>query len=364
MPVLLAFVAATAIQMVYWIGIFSRLARYTPAPSKSGLSEKPVSIVICARNEAENLQKNLDHIINQNYRSLEIVVVNDNSGDTSEKILLDYAQKHPNFRIINIYNKSDFGKKYALTKGIEAASNELVLLTDADCCPASPHWVSHMQSVVQEGIDIGLGYAPYASESGFLNRFIRYETLWAATQYLSFALAGMPYMGVGRNLIYRKQIFKESGGFKRHQQVISGDDDLFINQIAKPGNTAIAIHPESFVYSTGKNTWKSYYRQKTRHLSTGRYYDPKHQWMLGLLSISHFLHYALLAMLVIFGFSTIFVILLYAVRILLITSLSGRIYRKLNDPSLLKWVPILDAVYVFYYIVFTPALIFKSRQWK
>ncbi len=351
-----------------WLLLFSRLAFYKEkkrATKKPKTAEPPVSIIICARNEAENLEKNLPRILNQNYRSYEVIVVDDNSTDQTWNILVKNHIKNPILQTLKISNKpKGSGKKPALARGIKAARHDVLLFTDADCQPTSRNWLREMQELINDPVEIGLGYGPYFSEQGFLNKFIRFETIFTAIQYFSFALAGHPYMGVGRNLIYKKHLFDKADGFNKHAHIPSGDDDLFINEVANRHNVDISLKKETFVFSTPKKSWKAYYTQKARHLSTGKHYKLKHQVLLGLVSASHFFHYLGGIVLVILKTSTIFVILLYVVRILVVLLIYERILRKLEDRPLLKWIPLLDAVYVWFYLVFALSLITgKINRW-
>lgn len=366
--ILWIFIFTTLIQLIFWLFLFSKLAFYK-SPEDPNLNQDqkiPVSIIICARNEAENLKHNLPRILNQNDRLYEVLVVNDNSQDDTLKVLTYLCQKYSHLRIINFYNKNKLqvGKKFALAKGIAEAKHEVLLLTDADCCPMSADWLGEMRAVVSDRIEVGLGYAPYYIKSGLLNKIIRFETVYTAVQYLSFALAGMPYMGVGRNLIYKKNLFRKANGFKKHEEIASGDDDLFINEVANSDNTRIILKPETFMLSPSKETWQGWFRQKSRHLTTGKHYRTKHKILLGLLSASHLAHY-LAGVVVGLKFSIIFAFLIYAVRVSVITVFYGLILKKLQDRALIKWIPILDAVFVVYYLVFAPILFFgKTKRWK
>ncbi len=361
------FIIATVIQLSYWIFVFSKLTFYESKEVSDKKAEIPVSIIICARNEAANLENNLHRILNQNYRSYEVIVVDDNSYDTTHYILLKYHIEYPNLCSLKVAEKPDgSGKKFALSKGIEAAKNDVLLLTDADCIPESPNWISEMVEPLNDSVKIVLGYAPYFEARGFLNKIIRYETIHTALQYFSLALIGQPYMGVGRNLVYSKSLYQKVGGFKNHDHLLSGDDDLFVNEIATSENVGIVIKKSSFVYSTAKKSWKAFYRQKARHLTTGKHYKLKHKTLLGLYSLSHFLHYAAGIALIILNFSTIFAVgILYLMRISVVLLLCKPILKKFEAESLLKWYPILDAFFVLYYLIFSPILMKgNTDQWK
>ncbi|MEM1319290.1 MAG: glycosyltransferase [Bacteroidota bacterium] len=359
------FVLATLVQLLYWLLVFSRLARYYP-PKPTDDKEIPVSIVICARNEAENLKKNLPRILNQNYRSFEVIVVNDQSTDETENILLNFNIEYPILHVLTIRDRPENrpGKKYALAQGIHTAKHEVLLLTDADCTPANPMWLRNMQKTIRQPIAIGLGFAPYEKRKGMLNRFIRFETVYTALQYLSFALIGQPYMGVGRNLVYKKSLFESTNGFRQHETIASGDDDLFINAVADAQNTSIILDPSTFMYSEPEATWKNYYFQKSRHYTTGKHYKRKHQILLGLLSISHFLHY-LGGIVLLIQFSTMFVSIFYVARILVMAIFYRSILKKFHEDDLWLWIPVLDFALVFHFLIFAPTLMIgKTRPWK
>lgn len=359
------FVIATVIQLLYWVFSFSTLALYEEKDLASDV-EQPVSIVICARNEEKNLKKNLPRILNQNYRSFELIVVNDGSNDGTGDVLLKFAIKHPILHVLSRQKPPGMpGKKQALSQGIYTAKHDVLLLTDADCQPASNDWLRLMQKKIAGSNKIGLGYAPYKKQPGWLNRFIRFETVYTAVQYLSFALKGSPYMGVGRNLVYHKSLFTEANGFKSHQNIASGDDDLFINQVANKTNTTIVLDKSTFVYSSPAKTWKQFYRQKNRHYTTGKHYKLRHQIALGLLSMSHFLHYFGGIVLIILKFSTFFVALLYLVRMVVMLTMYRRILKKFDEKDLFLFIPLLDILLVFHYLIFSPALVIgKTYQWK
>lgn len=364
-----AFIIASVIQLGYWLGLFSKLALYRVDNNKQAYTTNPslppVSIIICAKNEATNLLQNLPSVIGQEYPQFEVIVVDDNSDDDTERILLDFSAKFDYFRIIKNLNKKtgQLGKKSALSTGIKAAQYDLLLLTDADCRPNSQKWLYHMQCAINDEKNIGLGYGPYKKLKTWLNKFIRFETVYTAVQYFSFAISGSAYMGVGRNLIYQKKLFDQAGGFTAHEHIASGDDDLFISQVASSTNVNVVLEKEAFVYSDPKESWSSYFRQKRRHLTTGTYYNPRHQVWLGLLSLSHFTHYVTLLILLIH--STEFVLIIYLVRLLVVLLVYIPTLKKLNESDLIPWIPILDAAYILYYVIFAPTLLFgKTKTWK
>jgi poly-beta-1,6-N-acetyl-D-glucosamine synthase len=344
---------------------------HTESETQSALSETPVSVIVCARNESNNLKKNLYSILNQDYNHFELLVVNDNSTDDSNLILEQLRQQYPEkLRILTLTEKKTIGKKGALSEGILATQHDILLLTDADCTPVSPKWIATMVNALTEDKEIVLGYSPYQYVKGFLNLFIRYETLWTAVQYLSFALAGMPYMGVGRNLMYRKKLFIEANGFQTHEKILSGDDDLFINQVATDSNTTICIQQDAHVLSEPKYHVTDWVKQKTRHFGTGRLYHPKHQYLLGMLTISQFFYFVSFFFLFVLNFSTIFENALFITRTLIVWLLYAKVIKKLREQRILGNVMWLEGLMPLFYVFFTPIVLHTplskqaTQHWK
>jgi poly-beta-1,6-N-acetyl-D-glucosamine synthase len=329
----------------------------------------PVSVVICARNEAENLKNNLPKILEQDYPDFEVVVVDDASTDDTPAVLENFAKTNSHLRVLRIHEKKLLGKKGALAKGIEATKNDWLLLTDADCCPLSKNWVKGMVSPtnISKNIQIVLGYAPYEScDNSFLNKFVRFETLVTATQYLGFALAGIPYMAVGRNVLYHKNLYIEANGFESHADLASGDDDLFVNQVITKKNFSTFLNEQAFMVSKPKTQWNDYFTQKTRHFSTGKRYLLIHQLILGAVAASHFFYFVTPFILIYGDFSTMFVPTSIVVRTITIWTIYGIIKYRLHEKAMFWHIPLFDVVYVLFYVVFTPAVILRTspRKWK
>lgn len=298
---LAVFLLLAGIQLLYILFIFSRTAFYQdpvslPDEPSVAASTPGVSIIVCAWNELANLQELIPLLDAQQYPAFEIIVMNDRSGDGTRDWLEEVAGQFPRLRFFHIDREHEHvtPKKYALTIGIRKAVYDTVLLTDADCRPASDRWLAGMAAHLADPVkEIVLGFSPYERRRGWLNRIIRYETLYTAVQYFSLSLTGNPYMGVGRNLMYRRDLFLANRGFYSHMRVLGGDDDLFLNEVATSRNVAVSLYPETFTESKPKETWETWRRQKRRHLSVGRYYRTRNKAWLGLLSLSHVLTWVL-----------------------------------------------------------------------
>jgi len=327
----------------------------------------PISVIISARNEATNLRANLPAILDQNYPDFEVIVVNDCSFDTSEAVLMRLKETWPRLKIVTITEHPRFktGKKFALTLGIKAAKNEHMLFTDADCHPASSHWITRMAAKFTGETQIVLGYSPYSRTGNLLNPFIRFETIKTAMNYLSAALNGDPYMGIGRNMAYTKTLFFGSKGFAAHMHVLSGDDDLFVNQNATPDNTAIELHPDSFMYTEAKTTIRSWFRQKRRHFGVGKLYKSRHRNRLSADAISGLFFYALFILSLIYNFEPLWALGIFIFRLIVQLVIYRKVFNKLNGRGFLWYLPFFDMIYYVYLNVFGLAGSFmKTTQWR
>ena len=358
-----AFAAITAVQIFYYSWFFSRIAFYK-TKSKPKTQQHPVSVIICARDEDENLARNLPGVLLQSYPSTyEVVAVNDNSLDDSKYILQELKKTFKSLHVVELTQEAIHisGKKYPLSVGIREAKHEIMLLTDADCVPSSEHWVEKMQAGYDDNIEIVLGYGAYHKTKGLLNKLIRFETFHTALQYLSYALAGTPYMGVGRNLSYKKSLFFRNKGFSSINHIPSGDDDLFINKTATKHNTAVIIDPDAVTRSIPKKTWSSWLRQKSRHYTTAKYYKFKHKFLLGLYFATQFVFYPLLAASIIF-YDWRYASAVFVIRLLLQGFVLYKSMKKMGEKDLWPWFLLLDMWMFFYYLIFAPALWKKPKK--
>lgn len=339
----ITFVVAAGVQFFYFAYFYLRLAMYKPSEQRNSLP--PVSIVIAARNEYDNLLANLPSVLDQDYPEFEVIVVNDSSFDESDFILQGYQSTYPNLRVVERKENERFdgGKKLAVTLGIKAAKHSRLLLTDADCKPNSRNWIRAMVGA-GENEQIILGYSPYAKSKGVLNALIRFDGLMTAMNYFGYALAGIPYMGVGRNLSYPKETFFSVGGFKKHYSIQSGDDDLLINEIANAENTAICLEQDAVVETIPEDTWKNFWRQKKRHLTTGWRYRRHHKWLLAIQPISFLLFVISTVSLLAYQVWFYAVLSVVFLRILTQIAIFSRSAKRLGQRDLVIFAPILEII--------------------
>ncbi|MEM7163723.1 MAG: glycosyltransferase [Bacteroidota bacterium] len=330
--------------------------------SQDDPERKGLSVLIAARNEVENLKKNIPAILSQDYDRFEVIVLNHNSKDETKEVLESF--KDNRLRIIDLSKSSFPNKKSVIEEGIKMANYDHLVFTDADCLVTSNRWLAitnrHLSSH-----EVVLGYSPYKKQVGFLNKLIRYETLIIGASYLSFAKKGIPYMGVGRNMAYKKSLFVEGRGFESHLNILSGDDDLFIQEHATRENTTVCIQKDHFTYSEAKNKWIDYWVQKKRHMSTGIHYTPKVKVILGLFPISVILFWILLLSIIFIQENYYLASLFLIGKIGFHISALEKISKVLGEKDLLVIAPLLELITVIYngFVAFS-LLLSKNIEWK
>jgi glycosyltransferase involved in cell wall biosynthesis len=343
-PFLLAlfilFSAATLIQLFYYLFFYLPVWIYKPSPSSA--APGPVSVIICARNEAENLKNFLPSVLEQDYPDYEVIVVNDCSEDSSYLVLGEYIQKYPHLKISTVNKDPKFThyKRFAQFIGIKAAKNEILLFTDADCSPVSKNWIRNMAGRFDSKTGFVLGYGGYIRNKGLLNAYIRYDTMTIAMQYLGMAIRKMPYMGVGRNLSYRRSL----------NHLISGDDDLFVNSNATGKNTSVEFTSGSFTRSVPVKSVREWIVQKKRHLTTAPYYRTGDKILLAAEPISRLLFYSSFIILLSFNYLWPFVLGIFGLRLLTQLIIYILIPKKLNELGL--------TVYSLFFDIFSPVINF------
>ncbi|MBK7213456.1 MAG: glycosyltransferase [Bacteroidales bacterium] len=357
---------STLVQLIYFWGIFSRVAFFRHrniTPEK----EEAVSVIVCARNEFYNLSENLPYLLNQDYGKYEVVVVDHGSDDDTNYLLRDLQGEYPHLKVVSMPQDLNFftGKKFPLSIGIKSASYDAMLLTDADCIPRSNQWLRQMASEFIKGTEIVLGYGAYERQKGLLNLLIRFDTMRVALQYFGFALSGMPYMGVGRNIAYRKSLFFRQGGFISHYRIQTGDDDLFVNRAASKKNTRVEFRSESHTLSAPKKTFSLWFRQKRRHLQSGNHYRFSHKFALALFGLTQVLFYASFIVLLSFWYLPYIVLGIIGLRLATQLFIFGKAMRKLSEKGFLLLVPFFEVFMLILNPIIAVANLFnKPVKWR
>lgn len=368
------FGAALVVQIFYLLLIFGKTASFTSKNQTSSVNEEAVTVVVCAHNEFQNLKKLIPKLFEQDYPVYEVLIIDDRSIDRTKRLLEKMMAEYPKLRSVTVkYTPPHVtSKKYALTLGIKATKNDVLLLTDADCRPESDQWIRKMTAPVREDkMTFALGFSGYERHPGFLNSWIQFETLLTALFYVSFGLWKRPIMGVGRNLCYRRSFFMQVKAFKNLWHIEGGDDDLFVNQHANGRNTAVVLDPQANTVSIPKETRQAYFIQKKRHLHAGKYYDSSDKQKIGFYPLSHALFWLSgIGLLISLGlgesweqFSLVFgIILLRSFIVVRVFNAASIKIQGLKPPKTL-WL--LDMLYLgYFWILGTISHQSKDIQWK
>lgn len=352
-----AILSAFVVQVYYYLHYFSAIIADNRKRKRNNLPAysshtPPVSVVICARNEENNLREFLPKVLEQDYPDFEVIVVNDASEDNTSQVLDEFAKLYPRLYVTNMPNDINIisRKKFAVTVGVKAAKNELLLLTDADCYPASKDWIRSMVSGVTDGIEFVVGYGDYITERSTINRLITYDTLFIAMQYMGFALKGKPYMAVGRNFLYRKSTFYKHKGFAGHLHIVSGDDDLLINKAGNATNTAVATRAESKTLSIAEPTMAKWLLQKSRHLTSSSLYTKSSRRRIGIEVVSRAIFYLLVvcglvyADLYVSAFVLSLFVLRFAMQAVVINKTAKRLQSRRYSISILVFDIVLPVI--------------------
>lgn len=354
------FLLCFLLQLYFYVFRFLFFSFYQPAGVLK--SKQPfVSVIIAAKNEAENLKRYLPLILNQDYPDFEVVLIDDHSTDGTSDFLK--GMQHPHLQMHQLYDKR--GKKAAIMKGIEKAQYDKMIFIDADCRPQTTYWLRLMSEKLIDKKSIVLGHGRYLSEPTLLNKIIRFEAFTTAAQYFSAALMGKAYMGIGRNLAYTKAVYNDSSAFQKYEHIASGDDDLLVNEMAATSTVNICVQQEAHTLSKAKDSWKDYFIQKRRHLQAGEQYQRKDRIRLAIFGIAQLLFFvSLLWLLVDFSYIRI-VLSIIGIKLILQYFLYHKMMQKLKDDDLLWWSPFLEIFHLFLMIIIgISTWIWKVDRWK
>ncbi len=290
------------VQLLFYLLVYNKPFRHQkkqqpPTPPDAALP--PISVIIATKNNSEELAKNLPFILEQDYPDYEVIVVNSGSTDETDMVLKAAALKYPHFYHTYVPDEADSinEKKLALTIGIKAAKHELLLFTESYCRPSTPHWIREYGRAFTKEIDILLGFSRVGFDKKVsMQRFIRYDNLMHHLKFLSMALLGKPYMGIGRNMAYRKELFFRNKGFSSILHIDAGEDDLFINRIVRGVPTGVVLTPESMTETHGIDHFLSWRSLKSRYLYTKQFYRGVGPSLFSLETFTRYLFYLLFSL--------------------------------------------------------------------
>ncbi|KXX68242.1 glycosyltransferase [Flammeovirga sp. SJP92] len=327
----------------------------------------PVSIIITARNEEKNISKLLHSLIIQDYDCFEIIVIDDRSTDNTSFIVNQFTSKYGNIKKVRLEktNPNWSPKKYALTKGIAEAQYKNFLFIDGDCWVENNNWINTIAPFFHH-YEILIGIGLYENkQNNWVSNITQYETFHTAIQYSSFSNMGINYMAVGRNFGYNKDVYERANGFQKHKKVLSGDDDLFVNQMSNTKNTITIINSNALTYSSPEKDWKAWFRQKTRHVSASYHYKFSNKLLLGALSTSHISVYFIYLLMIPLDMANLLQLsVLLLIRTLLMIVCFKRFTAMVGEK--IKWwhIPILDLMLIAYQILIgVSSVISKRKTW-
>ena len=348
------------VQLLYYAFI-NRKSIYICNTNDTNVSE-PVSVIIAAKNEAANLRGFLPKILEQDYPNFDVIVINDYSNDDTLNVLEELQKQYENLIVLN--NHHEAGKKQALSLGIEQSKYDVLLFIDADCYPISSVWISSMVSEFSSEKSLILAYGAYEKKVGFANAFIRYDTQLIAKQYFAASSIGKSYMGVGRNMAYRKELWRSVEGFESHKDLLSGDDDLFISKAATSRNVGVAICQDSITYSIPSKTVLDYFKQKTRHISTSKQYSVFAKIYSSVEVISRALFYLSLLFTLCSDFA-LYVIPIFLMRLLFVYFIERRVLLEQNSKLKFYFFVLFDTFAPMFYLAVVIKNVFNknNRKW-
>lgn len=286
------------IQLLYYFCLYNRIHIRSRAVKRSDIhfSQElpPLSVIIYAREEVENLRRNLTAVLEQDYPQFEVIVINDGNTDESEDYLTLQGEKYPNLYHSFVPSSSRYisRKKLAITLGIKASKYDWLVFTEANCLPESDQWLRTMARNFTSRTQIVLGYSGYERGKGWLHKRASFDNLFTSMRYLGYALAGKPYMGIGRNMAYRKELFYAQKGFSAHLNLQRGDDDLFINKTATSENTRVETDANAVIRVQPVFRAKDWWEEKISYMATAHFYRGIQRNLSGFEATTRLLFHA------------------------------------------------------------------------
>jgi glycosyltransferase involved in cell wall biosynthesis len=362
--VLYVFLVLLAVQLLYFWGLFVRLA--FGKQKKPTVTRPPVSVILVAHNQYNDLNSNLQSFLAQSYPNFEVVVVNDNSDDGSDELLKTISMQHDNLKIVELRQHLNWfkGRKFPLSIGIKSATHEVLLLSDIRYRPATNNWISRMMESYAPRTEIVLGYASFATPSK-INLWYRFTAFYDGLFYLSMALSGFTFKGVGKNLSYQKSLFYREKGFSSHYVINSGDDELFVNKSATRNNVAVQINPAGQTARTKAITFSQWLTNEKNKLAIRRHFKFGHRATISIFNTTTFSFFLLFAMLLISGYYFELVLGAFALRLISQMVIFGFSQKKLSEKRLIIFAPVLEIIHVLIDFLLWISLLFtRKKKWK
>lgn len=339
-------------------------------PAGSEANVLPVSIIVVVRNEEPVIENCLTSLVEQNYPEslLEIIIVDDGSNDRTPELLAKFGDKFPALQIVMTEKKSTYcgNKKIALDQGIHLSTGEILLFTDADCAPP-PNWALEMALCFTPEVGLAAGFSPViGKQNNVWQRIIQLDSLSAGIVAAGAIGLGSAATCTGRNLAFRRSVFDEVNGYQKILGSVSGDDDLFLQLVQRTTSWKIRynLNPASFVPSFFSKNISKIFVQKKRHLSAGKFYNPRIQLLYFIFHLANFSLFAFFILsFILESFFPVAALLLLGKILLdwrLFKNLRSKFKQPVNLLTLLGW----EFYFVFYNSLIAPLSWIGRIKWK
>jgi len=363
---LLVFVSAWLIQLLFQLTIQRAVLSRCKSKNMEGDmpdEQKPgVSVIVYAQNQGDALLRNLPSLLDSDYPNFEVIVVDDCSNDETQDVLTIMEQRNENIfhtkltdRVRNMSHR-----KLALLLGVKAAHYDIILTTKAQCVPVSKSWISKMVRNFSSGTDFVIGPIAYEGRAGILSRFSQYDLFQRMVNMFGITLSYCAFSGWGDNMAFRKHLLFDNNNqaFHKHLYLHPGEDDLFVNAMAKRNNVAVECGNESMVILQETPLRPAWKKDRQNRAFTSKFYRMAPKFIKGIDYLSRYLcALAGIALLVWAGMNMSWIVLAVTIVLSLIlmaivssltyyTAKALRIHRYLFSPIVYHlWIPIVDLWY-------------------
>lgn len=369
--VLAIFTACYATLILFYRRLFLRLRPFV-AGGKPAATR--FSVIIPARDEAENIGVCLNAIYQQDYPAglFEVIVVDDHSTDDTAMVVQALQQQYPTLKLTRLSDLVDGKalnayKKKAIEIAIPQASGEWIITTDADCT-AGKDWLKYFDEFIQDRAPaLVAGPVKFTNNGSLVSIFQCLDFLSLQGITAAAVSANRHSMCNGANLAYRKTAFHEVGGFRGIDKLASGDDMLLMHKIKTrfPEKLGYVFAGEAVVDTPPMPDWRSFFNQRIRWASKAEKYDDKS--IIGVLVLVYFYNVSLLAF-SIAGIFDIFYCWLFlgslAFKTLVETFFMYPVAAFYRQKNLLWWFPLMQPIHIVYMVVAGWLGKFGSYRWK
>ncbi|MBR6904753.1 MAG: glycosyltransferase [Bacteroidales bacterium] len=363
MAILILFGVITLIQLVYYYVIYGRFA-FHRKKSALGFRDIPVSVVIVVRDDAALAVQNLPLLLEQQYSSYEIVIVNDRSRDEhSLQAIREYKDRFPNIKLVDLSTavSTSRGKKMAISMGVKCATYDHILLTSPDCKPASRLWLSKMAQNFQFQQRIVLGYNTFEKKKGIYSHFLHFDNLISAVQYFAHALMHSTYRGDLNNVAFVRPLFYKQNGFIAYNHLLYGEEDIFIHRASTPNNVAVEFDPDAVTLQQHSPSYGYWRLHKVSLFFTRKFNSLKNRILLSGYELTNLLFYGILALAIVISMhQPLALYIAIGIAVLRIASLyvvMGIAAKKLHETQIIPQLLFYDLLFA----ILTPLLWLSAK---